>query len=108
MTQGVRSVADEAGRVLLAVFFGFVMTAFFAMCLGVLDEVMFDSNSNLEPEERLPAWWLLTWPSYLWSRVFGSEQAVFMATGLTHVCVFSAVAYLVIRRRARQRAPRLD
>lgn len=107
MTREVRSVVGEAKRVLLSVFFGFVMTAFFTMCIVLLDEMMFDSNSNLEPEERLPAWWLLTWPSYFWSRVLGSEQAVFMATGLTHVCVFSAVAYLVIQHRARQ-APRLD
>lgn len=107
MTRGVRGVVGECGRVLLAVFFGLVMTTFFAMCIGVLDEMMFDSNSTLGPEERLPAWWLLTWPSYLWSRVLGFEQAVFVATGLTHVCVCSAAAYLVIRRRARQ-APRLD
>lgn len=107
MTTGLRRAAEETKRVLLALLFGLVMTAFFAMCIGVLDEMMFDSNSNLELEERLPAWWLLTWPYYLWSRVLSSEQAVLMATGLTHVCVFSAVAYLVIRHRAR-RAPRLD
>jgi ABC-type spermidine/putrescine transport system permease subunit I len=101
MTRGVSGAVQEIRRVLLAVFFGLVMTTFFAMCLGVLDEMMFDSNSNLELEERLPAWWLLTWPAHLWSHVLSTDSLVFVATALTHVCVFSAASYLVLRHRPR-------
>ena len=101
MTRGVRGVVGEAKRVLLAAFFGVVMTTFFAMCLGVLDEVLFDSNSALGPEERLPAWWLLTWPANLWSHVLSTDESVFVATALTHVCVFSAASYVVLRYRPR-------
>ena len=101
MTRGARSVVGEVKRVLLAAFFGVVMTTFFAMCLGVLDEVLFDSDSNLDLEERLPAWWLLTWPAHLWSRVLSTDSSVFVATALTHVCVFSAASYVVLRYRPR-------
>jgi hypothetical protein len=101
MTRGVKSAVEEAKRVSLAIFFGLVMTTFFAMCLGVLDDVLFDRDSALGPEERLPAWWLLTWPAHLWSHVLGTEGSVFVATALTHVCVFSAASYVVLRHRPR-------
>jgi ABC-type spermidine/putrescine transport system permease subunit I len=98
---------NEASRVLLSVFFGFVVTAFLALSLFCLDEAMFDSNSNLDLEERLPVWWVLTWPYHLWSRVLSSDNSVLVATLLTQLCIFSAVSYAVLRNRAR-RPPRLD
>lgn len=101
MTRDARSVLEEVKRVSLAIFFGVVMTTFFAMCIGVLDEVLFDSDSVLGPEERLPAWWLLTWPAHLWSHVLSTDEAVFVATALTQVCVFSAASYVILRYRPR-------
>jgi ABC-type spermidine/putrescine transport system permease subunit I len=107
MTPRSRQVINEASRALLSLFFGSVVTAFLVLSLFCLDEALFDSNSNLEPEERLPVWWLLTWPYRLWSQVLSSDSSAMAATLLTHLCVFSAVSYAVLRSRAR-RPPRLD
>ena len=102
MTPGKQRAINEALRVLLSLFFGFVVTAFLVLFLFCLDEAMFDSNSNLDLEERLPAWWLLTWPYHLWSHVWSSGNAILVSTLLTHVCVFSVVSYAVVRNRTRR------
>jgi hypothetical protein len=93
----MRRLVRELGRILLAAFFGVAATAALLIFIFSID-VVTAKDSALELDERTPLAWILTWPEHLW-RLFINPYAAFCAMFMTHVVVFSLVAYAVIRIR---------
>lgn len=88
-------------RIVLSVGFGVYATTALFLIIVFLDLFVFKGDSMLPLEERMPLAWVLTWPDHLW-RLFLNSSATFNAMILTHVAVFSLVAYIVIRRLSRR------
>jgi hypothetical protein len=93
----MRRLVRELGRILLAAFFGVAATAALLVFIFFLDALT-AKDSTSELDERTPLAWILTWPEHLWG-LFLKPSAAFYAMFMTHVVVFSLVAYVVIRIR---------
>jgi hypothetical protein len=96
----MRRLVRELGRILLAAFFGVGATAALLVFIFSLD-VLTAKDSALELDERTPLAWVLTWPEHLW-RLFLNPSAAFYAMFMTHVVIFSLVAYAVMRIRGQR------
>ena len=102
MTGKAHRIIKEMLRILLSVCFGLAATGFLLFTMLFLDRVIFKGDSTLPLEKRVPVAWVLTWPDYIWSNVWGSYDVI-GSTLLTHVCIFSVAAYVFMRKRARHR-----
>jgi hypothetical protein len=101
MTAAVNRIIGEWWRALLSGLFGVAATVCMVVGLTILEHSVPPDDSTMSLDEKVPAFWVLTWPGHLWGLVSDNFSFVFVATLLTYATVFSLAAYFVMRRRDR-------
>jgi hypothetical protein len=96
----IKRILNEVWCVLLAMLLGIAATAALLFAFLFLDHVVLPKDSVLPLDERLPIAWLLTWPEHLWHLLLPSSDS-FNAMLLTHILIFSYIAYIAIWGRGR-------